>query len=574
MAFFGPLTYYRDPREEERAVGALAARGRPNPGPDAGAISSAISALAGSRQLPPEPEPTSQPLDPVPALSALRSAAPPEPVMELQPDPNVAEAGRSSSFGALAQAGRDRVPAPLAPPMKPAPVPVGMQREYAPDPPEPTDPDQAETAKVDGSANAQRQESAPDAPDEQAPRVNGWALAADILLNNGQGVQGIVGQAERQKKAFEESKRNKVTDEFTRSQRDIGLTNARLRGEELQQAIAKSKLDEDRRLHPEKYPLTPEQQIAKDRERREGDKATHDTDMGDWEKTEKNKLDYAAQEATATRSVEAQNERNRDNARADANLQLARDNAGESRRAHDETRQDRLDRQATTDSTAREKVADTFSANYSKANKRNLDAAMSIKTIDGLLSKYKGQDIPGLGPTDSYTSAAPAPIRALAGLMNSDTENADSEAMHGAAANLVSSVLREESGAAAAVPEHVATQIRAGFEKGATEEQAQTAFKLARDIIHGRLRGSSVANPDRARMVMQEQGIDPDAVFGRSAEPPKQNPEAPTEVEFVPKPVTSTSRSSLADESHHELGSPVVADEDWRKRFEKWKVSR
>lgn len=369
MSVFGnPFSYYRDPREEQRAVDALAARGRPAPGPDASSIAAAIGALAGQRSQP-APQAPAAPQEPDPvhltALNALRAAAPPpppEPEAEPEPEPVdhsgaygalTAAAPRppdvlpepdpvdeSPAFAGLAQAGRNRIPAPL--PLKPVPVPVGlrgrvstpdmdlsedpealaltsptprhvdypgevvvtasdagrmhpsvsgkdfdgsdagegsvknplpgMDLEKDPNPPgkpaaqkEPKDPDQPSTTSVNGTPAQQRQESSDSAPDEPAPPgVNGWALAADILLNNGQGVNGIIGQANQQKAAWQANKRAGVDDQFKRDQHAVAAENARLRGEEGRLALQRQTTEIRKLEHPEEFPESPKEKAARE----------------------------------------------------------------------------------------------------------------------------------------------------------------------------------------------------------------------------------------------------------------------------------------------------------------------
>lgn len=653
MSVFGnPFSYYRDPREEQRAVDALAARGRPAPGPDASSIAAAIGALAGQRSQP-APQAPAAPQEPDPvhltALNALRAAAPPpppEPEAEPEPEPVdhsgaygalTAAAPRppdilpepepvdeSPAFAGLAQAGRNRIPAPL--PLKPVPIPVGlrgrvstpdmdlsedpealaltsptprhvdypgevvvtasdagrmhpsvsgkdfdgsdagegsvknplpgMDLEKDPNPPgkpaaqkEPKDPDQPSTTSVNGTPAQQRQESSDSAPDEPAPPgVNGWALAADILLNNGQGVNGIIGQANQQKAAWQANKRAGVDDQFKRDQHAVAADNARLRGEELQQTISKSKTDEDRRLHPEKYPLTPEQQIAKDREAREGKKTEHDTDMGDWEKSERNKLDYAKIEADKATAAANADERRVDNARADRGLNIQERNATAAADRFSKSEDHRVKREETTD----HKTAATDSRQFNKDTNFQREMALELDKIDKVAAAYGGTeaDLPGQGLIEGLI---PDKVHGIASSMGIDkSKHDDAIAINNAKSRLQEYALRKDTGANAPENEQRRSAMMNGSKPGASKAEFLGGINAAKDLVSSDMRSLATGREDAARASLEAGGLS----HWLGGDGPK--PSAPGSG-FAPKPVPMGKQSALAPAVPGELGAPKRA---------------
>ena len=233
--------FYRDPREDERAIGALAGLGRPADGPSPEQASSSFGALARMGlvpdEAPPEPMPDTsaedsqranafaallrahqdqQPPEPEPepgpdpaveesrrntAFGAFSRAVPPPEPMAAPPDPEIERRGLASSFGALAQTGRENAPPP---PPKPSPVPVGLQDQLPAggDMPDPQDerskPGVGELPSADGQ--------------DDGPQVNQWALAAALLTDpSGRAVQQVLGLAQQQRAAWEHSRAKNLT---------------------------------------------------------------------------------------------------------------------------------------------------------------------------------------------------------------------------------------------------------------------------------------------------------------------------------------------------------------------------
>jgi hypothetical protein len=157
-----------------------------------------------------------------------------------------------------------------------------------------------------------------------------------------------------------------------------------------------------------------------------------------------------------------------------------------------------------------------FGDKYSRTNKRTLGAATAIQKIRGVMSRYEDKDgnvkeggVPGFGEVESVIGARGPWTRAIAGIGNSDEYNADAETILAAGRNAVNLVLRDESGAAAPVPEHVETVIRAGFEPGASEAQARESLKQMEELVYSRLNADAVSHPERARAILEAQGLDP-----------------------------------------------------------------
>jgi len=197
-----------EPDEEERrrtaALAALAAQSTP----EDSAMSPGGLALDPEFQMEPVPEP---PTDR--AISALASMSLPEPMAapmsagddegaELMPDNEAAE-GEAPPLGAAPAKGVDSAVA--SPEMKEVTNPEQGTSKVEP----PPAPDPFEALMLRGQEMQRRQLEAYDK--RGAPGVNGWAILADVALNKGRSIPGILQQADSDKRSFEEGRRKLMT---------------------------------------------------------------------------------------------------------------------------------------------------------------------------------------------------------------------------------------------------------------------------------------------------------------------------------------------------------------------------
>jgi len=347
MSFGFTYPYYRDPRDDERAIGALANRGRAPDGPSPDQVSSSLSALARMGltpdETPPEPQPAASEASPdAGAFAALRrqleAQTPPEPeslpepavdpeieqavvrsahgalsnknlqlqaaaqALEPKPvDPEIARAGLASSYGALAQ---NAPPPPVT--RKPSPVPVGLQdrvptQEFNLAPPEPQSQAEYDSEHPKASVGGLPQQD----DDAGPPGVNQWALAADLMMNGGRGVQQIVGMANQQRQAWEQSRRSKIEDAYKQQQYELGKAGIEARNREADFRERQAEIELDRLQHPEKY-IDPE---------KKGERETRE-----WHLKDESERAWEGQRLADERARAADAERRADNARAERGM--------------------------------------------------------------------------------------------------------------------------------------------------------------------------------------------------------------------------------------------------------------
>jgi hypothetical protein len=452
--------------------------------------------------------------------------------------------------------------------------PIADPQPYDPGPPQTYDepqlraPDHPQMApKLDNVRSLGSDVGAPSTGDSQseagggdAPGVSGWALAADILLNRGRGLGGIIAQAEKQKQDFQREQEKRQAQALERkdrsAQNQLGWENARLRGDEIklsrdreQSAADAEKTKLDMLQHPENYPLSHSEQIRKD-------------------------------------EIAAMNgERDTDNKRADAQLEeLRRHNLASE--GNDSARiaaagkdggltpyqQHEIERQGQLDSETKANKEAGLAQSYTDKTKFARASAASLAEVDAIVKKYGGKDVPGLGAAASMT---PDWVRGLKGAydnMTGDTaaaeRNADAQTVTDALSNLSQSVLRKETGAAAAPSEQTLTKIRTGSGAGRSEEQALEAIRLMRDLSYGDLRAYSSGRDDIARDVIKKQGLNVDDIFGASPAA------AAAVIDDAPPSARNAMPKMRQLKTDVQIGGPNAgeSEDDFNKRFGQYRI--
>lgn len=427
--------------------------------------------------------------------------------------------------------------------------PDDVQTAYDPSPPTAAAPDHPQMAlKLDNVRSLGASVGAPSTGDSEsaaagggeAPGVNGWALAADLLLNRGRGLGGIIAQAEKQKQDFEREQEKRQAQALERKDRAatnaLGWENARLRGDEIAAGRdrAKTQADEeklklDMLQHPENYPLTHAEQIRKDEiAAMQGSRAADDK-----------RLDAQFEEQKRHNLAGEENDK--------ARLEAAGRNGGLT-----PYQQQEIERNQKLDAERRGDKDAALAQQYSDKTKFARNSAASLAEVQAIIDKYGGHDVPGLGAIESMT---PDWVRGLKGAydnMTGDTKaaerNADAQTVTDALTNLSQSVLRKETGAVAAPSEEALTKIRTGSGKGRSEAQALEALRLMKDLTYGDLRAYSSGRDDIARDVLKKQGLSVDDIFGAGA------PAAPPSArDALPKVRGVDTSVQLQDPSPEEL---------------------
>lgn len=401
-------------------------------------------------------------------------------------------------------------------------------------------------------SNERARDEADAKEDSFGGHISGWALAADLLLNKGRGLGQIMSTANEQSSRARGERKELARinagkgDKAAQQEIERGAQALRLR--QIQNDERRTGLDEKYAEHPELKPLNQLEQatlanskaIMADRE--------HDNAVGD----ERSKYEHGRQETLDKEHVRE----------FDASQQTAKDARAESRADRefykDRDRTDRQQRQADTDKTKADAAADTFEHRYETKNARSLDALKAIQTAEGIMDRYKGKDVPGIGEYDSAVSEAWGPLRSLAGVFESPEFENDAEAMRIAKKNAADFTLREESGANAPDAELIRTKGRTGSEVFASEDQTREAMKQFRDVVTARLKGGATANPERARAILEARGLNPDSVLGKRVEAAVEVPSPEATVVRPQVLKTSIGHSKNAPAEVGELGVAAV----------------
>jgi len=569
--------YYRDPREDERGIAALASRGRAPDGPSSDQVSSSFSALARlglvpdetppeappdapqespdagafaalrrqlEAQAPPEPESSAEPaVDPEAEQAILRSAhgalsfknaeqqaaaqaAAPKPV-----DPEIQRVGLASSYGALAQ---NAPPPPVT--RKPSPVPVGLQDRVQPQefnlaPPEPQS-----QAEYDSEHPAAKVGGLPQQDDDGTPPgVNPWAIAASLMNDpSGKGVQQIVGLAQQQRQAWEHAKTQKLENAYKQQQYELGKGNLEARQAENKIQSSRDARERDKWENPDKYLSAEQKAKAKRDEEEHNYKIWKEGDVSaqGWEEKrlsdERAKKSDALGEARETRAEHTE-------ARAVAAAQRQADAAKLA-----QEREDRIEKGQTEAATTAKR--DKFSSEarqYTKDNEYFLAQAGELKTIDELVKKYDkhldkdgnevaARDLPGQGFLKGRVPNAVRGLEAAAGL--DPEENEDAIAINLAKSRLADFALRKVSGAAAPLAEADKIAMNNGSKPGATLAEFKAGMEAAHRYVGANLRAYSTGREDVAAGVLKnfglEAGVDSTATPAAKPAPAKTEPTA------------------------------------------------
>jgi len=398
-----------------------------------------------------------------------------------------------------------------------------------------------------------------DSGDDEEPGVSGWAIAADLIFNNGRGIGGIVSQAQKQKQDWQTRK-------------------ARFKGSAAQQAIAQEQIGiqrEQNRLrelelntkHGEK--LT--DQELRDRgidisgrrvglqEQIHGDKSDPNSNFSTTQVHQAREKARGAATGRITATHEnidtiAGDAARKSGAQAAATQPYKKElKAMETPGLVETKRHNEVTEKTAKDNAARAEAKDERAAakddreNAGKLVKESEDDLKMLSSIDGLTriyGRWKGtkEGVPGVGEVESGMvggTFGPA-MRNIAGKARkkfgdkktADEYNADAESAAQAIGDLQAFKLHDLSGASAAEKEfqRIAGSIAKG---GMSEEQTEIALGRAKQLYQQIIAARTTGNEKVGAQVVQRAGIDPSfvspppAAGAPAVAPPAAPPAAP-----------------------------------------------
>lgn len=380
-----------------------------------------------------------------------------------------------------------------------------------------------EQARGDASA-AERmiadRNAAPEAPKDARPELDPLAVLTDFAVNKGHGIADIVGVLNGQRNKYDADQiataKGKLEAEYKQAQiRHLdGSTandaeNAHIRGRELE-------FSQDKLLHPEKFPLTKEQELQRDNIAADNKRADAQMDATAAEREYSHGQD-------AARLKLGYDQLNQGAADRSAGREAA---AARQKELDDERAAARGDRAKAVSDQHDQQFATRFSKDTEKVSKQ----LGLLKSINDIVDQY-GWDpetgqldasrVPGLdrslGLGDTANDAIGALSHGYKVLTGQSSPEDDSrrEAGDTLRKNMMEAEqarLRGETGSAAALREEDKTAIRTGMGLSASPEQRLKAIQVMQKVATQQMQSFGAANPRVARQVLESQGLDPEMI--------------------------------------------------------------
>lgn len=419
-----------------------------------------------------------------------------------------------------------------------APAPMPDSRSFAMGSPdveetESTIPDPVTSAmhapsRVESFAGGQEMPSPKDDEDDGAPGVSPWAVVADLLLNHGRGLGGVIGQAQQQAQDYRKQKRLDkragMEDAAHAQQLQLGMRNADLRQREIENEATGAQRRYDALMNPDSIPLSKAEQFERERF-----KATQESSAASL--AQQHELALADDRRADAAMLSAENDRR-------AQRGISAMNAHETSRYHDMLAQEHSEARA---AAAEAKIAagderkaksdqdyiTTFATKTEGARK----GLKTIGEIDSITGRYKNDPdgVPGLDATLALPETANDALGALSrgfkkmrGTYDDKAAGRDRDAdtLRKLTTELGEATLRDETGAAANLNEVQKNKIRHAMGASASQDQRLEALRIAKEAQQSVVQGFAAANPSAARRSLASSGID--ASFVRDAGAPTQ----------------------------------------------------
>lgn len=379
--------------------------------------------------------------------------------------------------------------------------------------------------------------------DDDAPGVSPWAIAADLIFNNGRGLGKIVGMAQQQKQQWLANRsraKNSAADlELRRGQLGVSQRQNDLRAAELAALKTRATRDQDLRergigvrqgnldLAEQKRGdrLSPDSEFNKTAVAVAGSKSSAQA-QGRVDTRHEN-IDTISQDAAqeAEAKAKAVQPYREDLKTVETPQQRAAAERSERReRRQDERDQHRDQRELRMDAQAHVKEDRAAIDKFKKDSGYATGAKQSLDTLKAMYEKYADdpRGVPGVGVVLSGGNNIAR--SAYEGFLNlrgrkaggdratSDQEYAaDTEVAANALKNLKAYSLRKETGAAAPNAETLEMAQRIGT-YGMNPDQTAVAMKAIDQLVSGELSGLGIGRERVAREALRRSKIDPELI--------------------------------------------------------------
>lgn len=207
---------------------------------------------------------------------------------------------------------------------------------------------------------------------------------------------------------------------------------------------------------------------------------------------------------------------------------------------------------------------------YNKETGYARGGAQQLKRIQGVVDRYKGDDIPGIGMLDSMMPDA------LVGLVAGHAEGKyktradDQLEISNAKKTLAEMSQRKESGAAGPDAERLRYLVRVGAQTGATAAQFRTGIEAANELMKMELRTFATGKEKAAHESLRNAGLE-EYTFGKSEAPPAAAAPSGQRAPETAVPGHRMHDPSLLNKPMAPLGDEVT-DDDVLNDLESWRV--